>query len=189
MIDKRPNPYERCPIYETGSFTFRLVQESDAEDLLKCYLASVSAKIFNSDNCTSNFIYHSLDEMKSCIQFGIQSYENQCFIHFSIIDKKTDKAIGTIECFAKEVAFEKNFGRVGVLRIDLASEYETEAMITEILNAINDNFYEIFGAKNIITKAIPEAEQRIGALMKSGYIELKDNPIMPYHSYYIRTIG
>jgi [ribosomal protein S5]-alanine N-acetyltransferase len=186
-LKEKQNPYEECPIYETNSFILRFVLESDAEDLLKCYSDPASAKIFNSDNCTSNFIYHSLEEMKKCIQFWIQNYENQCFIRFSIIDKKINKAVGAIECFAKQGTFEKNFGRVGVLRIDLVSEYETKALITEILNVVYDNFYEVFEVQSIITKAIPEAEQRIEALRKSGYIELNVNPIMPFDSYYIRV--
>lgn len=186
MLDKNQNPYERCPYYESKSFVLRIVHESDAEDLLECYSDSISAKFFNSDNCINNFIYKSLDEMKNCIEFWIQSYENQCFIRFSIINKKTSKAIGTIEFFAKVEAY-KNFAKVGVLRIDLVSEYETEALITEILNVINDNFYEGFEVQSIITKAVPEAEQRIIALRNSGYRELNDNPVMPFDSYYIRV--
>lgn len=185
MLDKKQNPYEKCPIYETNSFILRLVQESDAEDLLECYSDCISTKFFNSDNCTSNFIYHSLDEMNNCIQFWIQSYENQCFIRFSIIDKKINKAIGTIEFFAKEDTFE-NFGKVGVLRIDFVSKYELDTLITEILNVTKDNFYKVFKVNHIITKAIPEAEQRVMALRGSGYKELKNNPIMPFNSYYIR---
>jgi [ribosomal protein S5]-alanine N-acetyltransferase len=186
MLEKKENAYEKCPIYETNSFVLRLVQKSDAQDLLECYSDSISAKFFNSDNCINNFIYKSLDEMKSCIEFWIQSYENQYFIRFSIIDKKINKAIGTIEFFARKEAFE-NIGKVGVLRVDLVSEYEIETLMTEVLNVINDNFYEVFKVQSIITKAIPQAEQRIIALRNSGYKELNDNPVMLFDSYYVRV--
>ncbi|MEN6411028.1 MAG: N-acetyltransferase, partial [Anaerolineaceae bacterium] len=53
--------YDQCPTYESERFLYRLVQPEDAQDLLECYADPESAKIFNSDNCTSNFIYHTRD--------------------------------------------------------------------------------------------------------------------------------
>ena len=188
MLKEKENPYQKCPTYETESFVLRLVEENDAEDLLECYSDPVSSKFFNSDNCINNFIYKAIDEMKNCIEFWIQSYENQWFIRFSIIDKKINKAIGTVEFFAKQETF-KIYGRVGILRIDLVSTYEKEIPISEILNLVDDNFYEFFEVESIIIKAIPEAGQRIMALRNNGYKELNYNPIMPFDSYYIRVVS
>ena len=180
------NPYEKCPIYETENFVFRKVQEDDAEDLLQCYSDPVSAKIFNSDNCTSNFIYSSLDEMKDCIKFWLDAYENKYYVRFSIVDKEINKATGTIEFFAKQDNTE-NTGKVGVLRLDLSSKYEKESIIIEILNMIEQNFYDCFEVESIITKAIPEAKERIKALKIIGYNEVKKSSILPYDSYHIRV--
>jgi len=185
MVREKENPYKKCPVYETDRFIVRMVQEGDAEDLLGCYSDPVSAKFFNSDNCTSDFAYKSLDEMKNCIRFWIAEYQQQYYIRFSIIDKENAKAIGTIEFFAKTQSYE-DLGKVGVLRIDLASKYEKEGMIREILNMIHDNFYEVFEVENIVTKAIPEAKQRIMALQRNGYQELKENSIVSYDFYHIR---
>lgn len=180
------NPYQQCPVYETEHFIFRLVKEEDAEDLLECYSDSASAKLFNSDNCTSNFIYKSLEEMEACIEFWLDHYNKQYYVRFSIVDKAAHKAIGTIEFFAKPVAFGE-ISKVGVLRLDLASKYEEEKFILEILNTINDNFYNDFEVEHIITKAIPEAEKRIAALKGYGYISLENKTIVPYDSYFIRV--
>ncbi len=179
------NPYDKCPVYETGQFIFRLVQEGDAQNLLECYSDPLSAKIFNSDNCTSNFIYRTIDEMKACIGFWLDDYARRAYVRFSIVDKTIQRAVGTIECFAKSGTF-PGFGTVGILRIDLASRYENESVITEILNMVEDNLYACFGIQSMLTKAVPEARQRVVALKNAGYQELHTNPIMPYGDYYVK---
>jgi len=181
---QRENPYEKCPVYETEKFVFRLVQEGDAQDLLECYSDPASAKLFNSDNCTSNFIYQTIAEMKNCIRFWLDEYKRRCYIRFSIVDKNQKKAVGTIECFAKQERFQE-FGTVGVLRVDIASQYENKDVITEILNMVGNHFYDCFVIESIITKAVPEAKQRVIALKNTGYQELKNNPIMPFADYYV----
>jgi len=186
MLRRKENLYEKCPIYETKGFTLRLVEEKDAEDLLECYSDPIAAKFFNSDNCTSDFIYETLDEMKNCIKFWIYEYENQGYVRFSIVDKIRDKAIGTIEMFAKQ-DYIGEFGEVGVLRLDLASRYETVEVISELLNTIEDKFYYDFEVENIITKAIPEAKKRIAALKNSGFRELEPNTIVPFDYYFIKS--
>jgi RimJ/RimL family protein N-acetyltransferase len=162
-----------------------MVEEKDAEDLLECYSNSESNKLFNSDNCTSNFIYKSLGEMKNCIKSWIDQYNEKYYVRFSIVDKLNDKAIGTIEFFAKPVDYKGVF-KVGLLRLDVAPKYENEESIVEILDKVNNNFYDDFEVKHIITKAIPVANQRIAALKKERYIELEDKTIVPFDSYFIR---
>ncbi len=183
---RNENPYDRCPIYETRQFVFRLVQEEDAQDLLECYSDPLSVKIFNSDNCTSNFIYRTITEMKACIRFWLDDYARQAYVRFSIVDKTTQRAVGTIECFAKSGTY-PGFGTVGILRIDLASRYENEGVITEILNMVEDHLYSCFGIQSMLTKAVPEAKQRVIALRNIGYQALRTNPIMPYGDYFVRT--
>jgi RimJ/RimL family protein N-acetyltransferase len=184
-IVKKENPYEKCPVYETKQFIFRMVEEKDAEDLLKCYSDPMSANIFNSDNCTSNFIYRSIEEMNNCIKSWLDQYIKQYFVRFSIIDKAINKAIGTIEFFSKPVTFYE-ISKVGMLRLDLASKYEKEEYIIEIINRIFENFYIDFEVEHIITKAIPEAKQRLAALKKVGFTEIADKKIVPYDDYFIK---
>ncbi len=183
---RRENPYKKCPIYETKRFILRLVEEKDAEDLLECYSDTISAKFFNSDNCTSDFIYKTLDEMRNSIKFWLWEYKNQGYVRFSIVDKIRSKAFGTIEMFAKG-DYIGEYGKVGVLRLDLASRYEKVDVITELLDTIEENFYCDFEVENIITKAIPEAKERVAALKNSGFRELEGNTIVPYDCYFIKA--
>jgi catechol 2,3-dioxygenase-like lactoylglutathione lyase family enzyme/RimJ/RimL family protein N-acetyltransferase len=192
------DPYTYCPTYQTARFAFRMVRHADAQDLLDCYSDPASAPLFNSDNCTSNFIYHTLDEMHACIQFWLNDYERRLYVRFSILaglsEEAVDcreavdclKAIGTIEFFAKPGEFD-GFGRVGLLRLDLASRYETQDHIAEIVQLVENQFYDLFQVDSIITKAVPEAAARIHALESAGYRALPANTIVPYADYYARV--
>lgn len=180
-----PDLYQQCPIFQSSKFVLRLVQLDDAQDLLTCYADPLAAPIFNSDNCTSDFVYHSLEEMQDCIAFWLDAYKEEYFIRFSIIDLSTKKAAGTIECFAKQETYKK-FKKVAVLRLDLASAYETTAILSEILLLIDKHFYDCFDVNTIATKAVPLAQVRVSVLSDSGYIKLDPNPIMPYPHYYAK---
>ena len=58
-----------------------------------------------------------------------------------------------------------------MLRIDIASAYEENERIYELLELFDDeNFFELFNLNTILTKAIPEATERIRALKRAGYI-------------------
>jgi [ribosomal protein S5]-alanine N-acetyltransferase len=177
--------YEKCPTYETEHFKIRNVQVTDAEDLLCCYSDLEAAELFNSDNCTNNFFYTTLDEMKQCIEFWLEEYRKQYYIRFSIVEKGTEKVIGTIEIFNKET-----FGKlknVGILRLDLCSEYETEHFLGELIKMSNQHFYEAFGLENIMTKAISKAANRIKVLANNCYIPVIGHSVMPFDNYYIRN--
>ena len=57
-----------------------------------------------------------------------------------------------------------------MLRIDIASAYEENERIYELLELFDDeNFFELFNLNTILTKAIPEATERIRALESAGY--------------------
>lgn len=185
MRRKKENPYENCPIYKSSNFIFRLVREDDSEDLLECYSDPISKNFFNSDNCTSDFEYHTKKEMDECIRFWIEEYNKHYYVRFSVIEKIESKAIGTIEFFAKDTLHDM-YGTIGVLRMDLVSKFEKENVIKEILGVVNENLYDDFGVDSILTKAIPEAVQRIAALKATGYDEVKEK-ILPYDFYYIKT--
>src|SRR5690554_51947 len=176
----KANPYDSCPTYESESFILRLVSLEDVDDLLSCYSNPEAQAIFNSDYCTSDFCYSTLDEMEMCIKGWLDAYKNKDFVRFSIIDKQNDKAVGTVEIFGSE----ENHG-YSVLRIDIHPQYENKEYIEELLG-IADSFFHNFGCYRIVTKAVPEATERILALMKHGYSQYPVNAEWERKDYYIK---
>jgi len=180
------NPYNNCPTYETGRFIIRLVQEGDAQDLLACYADPQSAPFFNSDNCTSNFVFTTLEEMSACIGFWLGEYARGGYVRFSIVDRLRQAAVGTIECFARPGSSD-NYGRTGMLRIDLASAYETADAIAEILVVVDAYFFDLFGVQSMITKSIPAARERTAALQRARYQLLDDQTIIHFADYWVKV--
>ncbi|MCE5323762.1 GNAT family N-acetyltransferase [bacterium] len=187
--------YNNCPVYESDHFRLRLVDENDAHDLLECYSDPSAVRLMNADNCTCDFYFQTPDEMQDSIREWIGSYKQCDFIRFSIIDRHSDKAVGTIEMFDKTQD-------IGILRLDLRSTYEKSEHLLEIIELSTEKFYEAFGVKKILTKAIAEAAERIGALDSCGYTNIvmprgnilwtwidgkkvRDRKLMPYGDYYV----
>jgi hypothetical protein len=77
-----------------------------------------------------------------------------------------------------------DFNHYGVLRIDLQSHYETQPVIEDILEIANENFFKAFDVKAILTKAIPEAAERITSLIHKGYIPL-GRKLRIYDDYFV----
>ena len=155
------NVYEQCPVYQTESFLFRLVRLEDAEALLKCYSDKDTVSKMNSDYCTSDFYYATKEEMEECIRFWLDEYEKQYYVRFAVIPKEEKQAAGTIEIFG---------GEAGVLRIDLAKEYEIEKNITEIIKLAMHTFAEDFGIESIKMKTANTPE-RVKWLEALGFEE------------------
>jgi len=172
----RDDPYAKCPAFETPHFQLRQVCEADAADLLESFYGDVSGWMFyGNDMCKSIFAgqYATLDEMKHCIRVWRQEYANRYYIRFSVIAKQTQRAVGTIEIF-DHINSEKNWQleaiRNGlVLHIDLGAPYETQAHIAELLVLADAEVYKRFGMKHILIRAVPQATERIAALLARGY--------------------
>jgi hypothetical protein len=94
--------------------------------------------------------------MKAYMLIWEQEYRGKVYVRFSILTKDTNKALGTIE-FCPWCKKAEGYGKLAVLRIDLASPYEKENVITEVLKAIEDNLYELFRVEQVFTKAVPAA--------------------------------
>lgn len=187
MYKTSRKPYENALDYESESFIVRVVEESDAEDLLECYSDPMSAPLFNSDNCTSNFVYENIEEIRSVIKFWLKEYDKGYYVRFALVDKARGVSIGTLEMFAKEKEFE-DVGSVGVLRIDLASAYESKRYIDEIIELVANYFFDDFGVENIITKAAPLAQVRIDSLIRHGYTVVENQEISGQcRDYFIGT--
>jgi [ribosomal protein S5]-alanine N-acetyltransferase len=178
------SPYETCPILETDHFLLRLVSEEDAEDLLVCYSDTKSQAVFDSENFISNLFYTTVDEMTNCIRFWLQEYGQKMYVRFAVVDKDIQKPIGTVEMFNAKGHL-NDYGN-GILRIDLASRYESTEYISELLQLANDHFYELFGVDLIVIKGRPAEKERVHALTSNGYSPYRwDNPDRKH--YYSRA--
>jgi len=168
------NPYECCPVYETANFTLRLVSPADADDLLECYSDSGAVSRMNADCCISDFYYRSKSEMDNCIRFWLDEYAAGRFVRFSIIDKANSKATGTVEIFG---------GNAGVLRIDLASAYETGENIKELAELAIGRFIRDFSVGKLIVKA-GHTPERLKVFEALGFTESESfRPGMGYFEY------
>jgi ribosomal-protein-alanine N-acetyltransferase len=178
---------KECPIYNKKLVTLRQTNISDVQELLRCYSDEKAVQFFNSDNCNGDdFHYTTIERMKQAIDFWEFSYKNRCFIRWTVIFNDTNEKIGTIEMFHR--VDNDEFNHFGVLRIDLRSNNETQQVIDDILQIVNDNFYKEFDVEVILTKAIPEATERISSLAKMGYQPL-NRKIGIYDDYFVRPLN
>jgi [ribosomal protein S5]-alanine N-acetyltransferase len=173
--------YEKSPVYTSDRFLLRPVELSNAQDLLQCYSDASAVQRMNADNCTNDFNYKTLDEMRECIQGWLVGHERNDLLRFSIVDKRVGKAVGTIEIYDKTET-------LGVLRLDLRSAYETRDHILELLRLSLEHFYGAFEVRHLLTKAIPSATDRISALRACGFAPAADNPTTPRGDYSVHWI-
>jgi len=158
------------PNIDNENYCFRLVAESDAEDLLKVYSDEEAVLFFNSDNCNGDdFHYTSLERMKDAVGYWLWEYERRGFVRWSIISHREEAVIGTVELFHRDS--KDYFTDCGLLRLDLRSDYEKADVIKEILKQIGTPAFDIFSCRRLVTKAVPAAKERIQALAALGYIE------------------
>lgn len=62
-----------------------------------------------------------------------------------------------------------DFNHVGVLRLDLKSEYETSEEISTIMNLIVPPAFDLFECEEIITKVPVYAVERMEAMKRVGF--------------------
>jgi len=162
------NIYELCPTLENEKFIIRLFQDSDCDDLLKVYSDKNALPFFNSDNCDGdNFYYSTKEKMTEAIDFWRMSYENGWFARLSIIDKTICSVIGTVELCVR--VSEDAFHNMGILRVDVRSDYEQEDVLYDIFTLVAPHIEELLGCKGVLTKAPLYAVERIKAIQKAGF--------------------
>ena len=162
------NPYETCPIFENESYLIRMIDESDAPDLLLVYSDEKAVPFFNSDNCGGDDFYMTrLEYVQGAIKAWQEAYERREFVRWSIIDKKAKQAIGTIELFNRHA--EDYFNDCAILRLDLRSDYERREVIYEIVSLIAQPAFEMFDCRMIATKIPPLASLRRQAAEEWGF--------------------
>lgn len=164
------NIYEQCPILENDRFKLRMVEKEDCDDLLEVYSDKNALPFFNSDNCNGdNFYYATKERMMEAIAFWNLSYENGWFARLAIIDKAISKVIGTIELCLR--TSEDAFNNMGILRVDVRSDYEKEDILCGIFSLIVPHMSGMLGCKGTITKAPIYAVERINAIQRVGFIK------------------
>ncbi len=164
------NIYETCPILENEKFLLRLVENEDCDDLLSVYSDKNALPFFNSDNCDGdNFYYATRERMAEALDFWDLSYKNGWFVRLAIIDKTAANVIGTIELCLR--VSEDDFHNMGILRVDVRSDYEKEELLYDIVTLITPHLSEMLGCKGIITKVPIYAVERIKAVQKAGFIK------------------
>lgn len=162
------NIYDACPILESPRFLVRLFEKEDADDLLKVYSDKNALPFFNSDNCNGdNFYYATKERMEEALGFWKYSYENRWFARLSIVDQAISSVIGTLELCLR--VSEDAFNQMGILRVDVRSDYEKEETLFEIISLITPHVSEILGCHGVLTKAPIYAVERIKALQRVGF--------------------
>ena len=162
------NIYETCPTLESEKFVIRLFKDEDADDLLKVYSDKLALPFFNSDNCDGdNFYYSTKERMADAIGFWHMAYENGWFVRMSIIDKGVKAVIGTVELCVR--VSEDTFDNMGILRVDVRSDYEQEDVLYDIFSLVTPELEEMLGCKGALTKAPIYAVDRVKAIQKVGF--------------------
>lgn len=185
--------YQNCPEYENENFKLRFVMKSDSSDLLEVYSDKNALPFFNSDNCHGdNFYYHTQEKMDAAIDFWHDSYKEKWFVRWAIIDKTSSKAIGTIELFHRIA--DDDFNHVGVLRLDLRSDYESATAINEILSIIVPPAFGLFECDEIISKVPLYAIERALAFSDYGFQQsnrllIGSNDHYAYKDYWTKKLG
>ncbi len=165
--------YTKSPVAETEHFTLRLIRQEDSVNLFQCYHDKQAVALMNDDNCDFGFYTETEAQMAASLTYWLEAYEKRWFVRFAIVDRITADAVGTIEGFD---------GEVGVLRVDIASAYEQEAYLQELLAFARDNFRDYFGNRRLVTKAVPPAVQRRNALETGGWTYI--DTFREYRDYY-----
>ncbi len=162
------NIYESCPALESKKYIIRLFKDEDRDDLFKVYSDKNALPFFNSDNCDGdNFYYSTKERMSEAIAFWHMSYENGWFARLSIVDKATSGIIGTVELCLR--VSDDEFNHMGVLRVDVRSDYEKETVLYDIFALVTPKLDEMLGCKGVLTKAPIYAVERIKAIQRAGF--------------------
>ena len=108
------NPYEhkQCPTFDTEHFHLRQVKLKDAADLVECYKHPTLAVQGSAAGCyvgPGGYGSQTKREMRKFIRFWLKEYSQ--YIHWSVVDKQSGRAVGTIEAGAFNIL--RRAGRLG----------------------------------------------------------------------------
>ena len=191
MCRKGSDVYKKCPAFENERFILRFTELSDCDDLLKVYSDIKAVPFFNSDNCGGDdFHYTTRERITEAIKYWHWEYRRKGFVRWSVIDRISNKAIGTIELFRRKA--DDFFTDCGLLRLDLRSDYEKSDIIETILSLITSPTFAMFNCNKIATKAVKAAEERRKALENCGFVISNESLIghdgTQYSDYYVMPV-
>ena len=83
------------------------------------------------------------------------------------MDKATSGIIGTVELRLR--VSDDEFNHMGVLRVDVRSDYEKETVLYDIFALVTPKLDEMLGCKGVLTKAPIYAVERIKAIQRAGF--------------------
>lgn len=174
-----------CPEYETEQFKIRKLEAGDVEGLFPCYSDPEAARYFNGDCCGDDFYYTDKEKFRECVEYWLSRYEARDFVRWSIFDKGTGLLVGTIEvCPSLKYAVDGKM--MGILRIDLRSEYEKQAVLEELMDILMVHIYEDFQVASVIMKIQKEAEERQKLIKKYQFVSAKEECNIGLSDYYVR---
>jgi hypothetical protein len=184
---KKANPFDECPVYETGQFRYRLVREEDAEDLFLCYCDPVTWSHMNADNCNGKPQRMTRERMKDWIRLWQRDYQRRTFLRWSVLCKDTGKAAGTME-IAPLPWGRWFFGTpppIGILRMDLLSVFERQEVLSEIIGLMASELANDFEVNQVIMKAPPDEPEKVNALLANQF---QPYPLRGFQHYYAKRI-
>jgi len=175
-------PDGKIPVYETEHFLLRQVKMKDAADLVECYGTPTLAVQGSAHGCIigpGGYGSKTKKEMQAFIRFWQKEYRERKYVRWSVIDRQSSMAVGTIEGGSYDIPSE---GTGVMLMIDLVAPYETEVYVPELLQLIIDNFYALFKADVLVIYGMPGADVRLNALAAAGFTPVDwDDPDAENH--------
>ena len=174
-----------CPEYKTEHFKIRKLGAGDAEGLFPCYSDLEAARYFNGDCCGDDFYYTDKEKFRGCVEYWLSRYEARDFVRWSVLDKETGLLIGTLEvCPSLKYAVDGR--KMGILRIDLKSEYERWLVLKELMDVLIWHIYEDFEVASIIMKIQKDAGERQKLIKEYQFVDAKEECNISLEDYYIR---
>lgn len=174
-----------CPEYETEHFKIRKLEAGDVEGLFPCYSDPEAARYFNGDCCGDDFYYTDKEKFRECVEYWLSRYGARDFVRWSVLDKENGFLIGTIEvCPSLKYAVDGR--KMGILRIDLKSEYERWPVLKELMDVLIHHIYEDFEVASIIMKIQKDAGERQKLIKKYQFVSAKEECNIGLSDYYVR---
>ena len=105
-------------------------------------------------------------------------------MRLTIVDKERKKPVGTIEiCPSKKYSVDDKW--MGILRIDILPEYETEEAFGELMGEILLHIYKDYGVDSVLMKARDDAAVRRAVMQKLFFVPAKEECNISYLDYFI----
>ena len=179
------NVFEECPVYQSEHFLLRKMDMQDAEGLFQCYSNPESVKYFNGDCCGDDFYYTDFSQFVKCMEFWESRYKEKDFVRFTIRDIELEKVIGMAEV-CPSYKYSADGHCIGILRLDLLSEYEAGRDIQELLELILEQVYIDFRVHCVLMKAQENALIRRNVLKSLHFVPAQEECSIPFKDYFIR---